>query len=223
MLHSASLLFLKDLAQNNNREWFQENRKQYDTAKADMERLIGGVIAEVSKFHDLGHVQVKDCVFRINRDIRFSKNKAPYKNNLSAGIGPGGRGAGKIDFYLHIQPEGKSFLGGGMWAPSTEQLAKYRQEVDYNSQELKDIIHAAEFRSYFPDLHGEVLKTTPKGYPKDHPEIELLKRKELFFTHSYTDAQVTSPGFLDDVVSGMRILKTFIDYMNYVLSVSPEE
>jgi len=223
MLQSATLQFLKDLVQNNNREWFQENRKKYDTAKADLELLVGNLIAEVSKFQDLGNLQVKDCIFRINRDIRFSKNKAPYKSNLSAGIGPGGRSAGKIDYYLHIQPDGQSFLGGGMWDPSTEQLARYRQEIDYNADELKSIIHEETFRKYFPEIHGEVLKTTPKGYPKDHPEIELLKRKELFFTHRFSDKDVTSKDFKENIVTGIKLLKPYCDYMNYILNHVNEE
>ena len=223
MLQSATLQFLKDLVQNNNREWFQENRKKYDTAKADLELLVGNLISEVSKFQDLGNLQVKDCIFRINRDIRFSKNKAPYKSNLSAGIGPGGRSAGKIDYYLHIQPDGQSFLGGGMWDPSTEQLARYRQEIDYNADELKSIIHEETFRKYFPEIHGEVLKTTPKGYPKDHPEIELLKRKELFFTHRFSDKDVTSKDFKENIVTGIKLLKPYCDYMNYILNHVNEE
>jgi uncharacterized protein (TIGR02453 family) len=218
MLHASTLQFLRDLVQNNNREWFQENRKKYDTAKADLENLVGGVITEVNKFQDLGNLLVKDCIFRINRDIRFSKNKAPYKSNLSAGIGPGGRSSGKIDYYLHIQPDGQSFLGGGMWDPTTEQLANYRQEIDYNADELKAIIHESTFRDYFPEVHGAVLKTTPKGYAKDHPEIELLRRKELFFVHKFSDKDVTAKDFQQNIVNGIKLLKPYCDYMNYILA-----
>ncbi len=218
MLHASTLQFLRDLVQNNNREWFQENRKKYDTAKADLENLVGGVITEVNKFQDLGNLLVKDCIFRINRDIRFSKNKAPYKSNLSAGIGPGGRSSGKIDYYLHIQPDGQSFLGGGMWDPTTEQLANYRQEIDYNADELKAIIHESTFRDYFPEVHGAVLKTTPKGYAKDHPEIELLRRKELFFVHKFSDKDVTAKDFQQNIVNGIKLLKPYCDYMNYILN-----
>jgi uncharacterized protein (TIGR02453 family) len=217
MLQAKTLQFLKDLIANNNREWFQENRKRYDDAKADMEKLVSYLIKEVQSFQDLGNLQVKDCIFRINRDVRFSKNKEPYKNNLAAGIGPGGRSSGKVDYYLHIQPDGQSFLGGGMWAPTPDQLAKYRQEIDYNAQELKNIIEEKEFKDYFPEIHGEVLKTTPKGYAKDHSEIELLRRKELFFVHKFSDREVTSKDFADKVVEGIRLLKPYCDYMNYIL------
>lgn len=222
-MDSKTLHFLSQLAENNNRDWFQANRKLYDAAKADMEKLVGYLITEVGKFQDLGNVQVKDCLLRINRDIRFSKNKAPYKNNLAAGIGPGGKSSGKIDYYLQIQPGDQSFLGGGMWDVTTEQLARFRQEIDYNAAELKNIIEEDEFRSYYPEIHGESLKTTPKGYPKDHPEIELLKRKQLFFMHRYTDKEVASKDFGNDIVKGVQLLKPFTDYMNYVLYEEAEE
>lgn len=222
-MDSKTLHFLSQLAENNNREWFQENKKLYEAAKADMEKLVGYLITEVGKFEDLGNVQVKDCMLRIYRDVRFSKNKDPYKNNLAAGIGPGGKSSGKIDYYLQVQPGNQTFLGGGMWEVTTEQLARYRQEIDYNAHELKAIIEEKEFHSYFPEIHGESLKTVPKGYSKEHPEIELLKRKQLFFMHRYTDKEVASKDFGDQVLKGIQLLKPFTDYMNYVLYEEAEE
>ncbi|WP_031527086.1 DUF2461 domain-containing protein [Dyadobacter crusticola] len=222
-MESATLHFLSQLAENNNREWFQENRGRYDEARADMEKLVGYLISEVGKFQDLGNLQVKECLLRINRDIRFSKNKAPYKNNLAAGIGPGGKSSGKVDYYIQIQPGDQTFLGGGMWETTPEQLARFRQEVDYNAEELKAIIEETEFRSFFPEIHGDTLKTTPKGYPKDHPEIELLKRKQLFFVHRFTDKEVASRDFEKMILKGIKLLKPFADYMNYVLYEQPAE
>jgi uncharacterized protein (TIGR02453 family) len=223
MLQSSTLHFLTALVQNNNREWFQENRNQYDGARADFEKLVGILITEVGKFHDLGNLQVKECIFRINRDVRFSKNKAPYKSNLSAGIGPGGRGSGRVDYYLHIQPDGQSFLGGGMWDATAGQLARFRQEIDYNADELKGIMFDKNFRAFFPEISGESLKTTPKGYPKDHPEIDLLRRKQLFFVHRFTDKEVTSKDFAGLIIKGMQLLKPYTDFMNYILyDANPE-
>ena len=222
-MESQTLHFLSQLAENNNREWFQENRKLYDAAKADMEKLVGSLIQEVGKFQDLGNLQVKDCLLRINRDIRFSKNKAPYKNNLSAGIGPGGKKSGKVDYYIQIQPGNLSFLGGGMWETTSEQIARFRQEVYYNANELKELITNDKFRLFFPEIHGDALKTAPKGYPKDHPELDLLKRKQLFFMHRFTDKEVASKDFDKQVVKGIELLKPFADYMNYVLYEQPAE
>jgi uncharacterized protein (TIGR02453 family) len=181
MLTHHSLQFLKNLEQNNNREWFHANRKDYDQAKEDFESLCQMVLAEIAKFQEnLLNTSVKSCIFRINRDIRFSLDKSPYKNHLAAAFGPGGRNSGKVDFYLHIQPNDKSFLGGEMWFPTSTQLISFRQEIDYSPQRLKSIIEEKDFKSYFNEIHGEKLKKTPKGYSAEHPDIELLKYKELF-------------------------------------------
>ncbi len=222
MLSQSTLQFLKELAENNNRDWFTENRKRYETAKKDLEKLVEAVLKGVNEFESLPNTEVKDCIFRINRDVRFSKDKSPYKQWFSAAVGPGGRHSGRTDFYLHIQP-GKSFLGAGMWAPTPKHLAKFRQEIDFNPQELKGIIEAPAFRDYFPEIWGESLQRMPKGYPETHPDIALLKRKQLFFMHKYTDADVMSPGFAAEVVKGCRLIKPFCDYLNYLFFDEPEE
>ena len=220
---AATLEFMRELVQNNNRDWFQENRSRYDAAKAELVGVTERVLAELSPFEPLANTSPKDCIFRINRDIRFSKDKAPYKSNLAFAIGPGGRHSGRIDYYVHIQPNNQSFLGAGMWQPTTANLAKFRQEVDYNAQELKDIIEAPEFKAYFPEAHGETLKVMPKGYSADHPEIELLRRKELFFMHRYTDKDVLKPNFVDEIVKGCRIIKPYCDLLNYLFYDEKEE
>jgi len=216
MLSPQTLNFLTDLSQNNNREWFQENRKRYEQAKADFTKLVEKLLGEISLIEALGNTEPKDCIFRINRDIRFAKDKRPYKKNLSAAFGPGGRHSGRIDYYLHIQPGNESFLGAGMWSPTATQLAKYRQEVDYNATELKKIIHAEDFRVYFPEIHGESIKTTPKGFSKDHPEIELLRRKELFFSHLFTDKEVLSKSLIPEIMRGVLLIKPYCDFLNYI-------
>ena len=215
-LTKQTLDFLRDLVENNHREWFHANRSRYDAAKAELCGVVKRVLTTMSAFEPLANTAVKDCIFRINRDIRFSKNKAPYKSNLAFAIGPGGRHSGRIDYYVHIQPGNQSFLGAGMWQPTPANLAKFRQEVDYNVTELKDIIEAEAFRSYFPEASGEVMKTTPKGYPADHPEIELLRRKELFFMHRYTDKDVLKVNFADEIVRGCQLIKPYCDLLNYL-------
>jgi len=215
--------FLRNLVQNNNREWFQANRSRYDAAKSELCGVVERVLTGLSPFEPLANTAVKDCIFRINRDIRFSKDKAPYKSNLAFAIGPGGRHSGRIDYYVQIQPGNQSFLGAGMWQPTPVNLAKFRQEVDYNVDELKNIIEADEFKGYFPEIHGEMLKVMPKGYPADHPEIDLLRRKELFFVHRYTDKDVLKPNFADEVVRGCRIIKPYCDFLNYLFFDEKEE
>ncbi|MCK8490308.1 MULTISPECIES: DUF2461 domain-containing protein [Spirosoma] len=215
--------FLRDLVQNNNREWFQTNRARYDAAKNELCGVVQQVLTDLSSFEPLANTAVKDCIFRINRDIRFSKDKAPYKSNMAFAIGPGGRHSGRIDYYVQIQPGNQSFLGAGMWQPTPANLAKFRQEVDYNVDELKQIIEADEFKAYFPEIHGEVLKVMPKGYSADHPEIDLLRRKELFFVHRYTDKEVMKANFAEEVVRGCRIIKPYIDFLNYLFFDEKEE
>ncbi len=215
-LTASTFQFLRDLVDNNNREWFHANRPRYDAAKVEFIGFVEQVLAGVCATESLPNTGVKDCIFRINRDIRFSKDKAPYKKNFAAAIGPGGRHSGRIDYYIHLQPNNESFLGAGMWQPTPAQLAKFRQEIDYNAPHLKSIIDAASFRAYFPEAAGEVLKTTPKGYAADHPDIDLLKRKELFFMHRYTDSEVLSAGFAQEVVHGCTLIKPYIDFLNYL-------
>ncbi|QJW90512.1 DUF2461 domain-containing protein [Spirosoma taeanense] len=220
---APTLDFLRDLVQNNNREWFQANRSRYDAAKTELCGVVERVLTNMSAFEPLSNTSVKDCIFRINRDIRFSKDKAPYKSNLAFAIGPGGRHSGRIDYFIQIQPGNQSFLGGGMWQPTPANLTKFRQEVDYNVDELKNIIEADAFKAYFPEAAGEVMKTTPKGYSADHPNIDLLRRKELFFMHRYTDKEVLKPNFADEIVRGCQLLKPYCDFLNYLFFDEKEE
>lgn len=187
-----------------------------------MDGLIGGLIHQIGEFENLTGVQVKDCNYRIARDVRFSSDKSPYKTWLSASFSEGGRKANRMDYYLHIQPDGESFLGGGMYAPTSEHLARYRQEVDYNAAELKAIIHDPAFRASFGEAEGTSLKTMPKGYAKDHPEIELLRRTQLFFWHKFPDAEVMATNFPERVTAQCRVLKPFLDFMNVLLYETTE-
>lgn len=222
-LTASTLDFMRDLAQNNNRDWFQANRKRYDAVKMEFTALVGQVLKNVSTFEALPNTDPKDCIFRINRDIRFSKDKTPYKQNLAAAIGIGGRHSGRIDYYFHIQPGNESFIGAGMWQPTAEHLARFRQEIDYNVESLTDIIDAPDFRAYFPEISGQSIKTAPKGYTADHPNIELLRRKELFFMHRYSDAAVLKPTFADELTKGCRLIKPYCDFLNYLFYEEKEE
>lgn len=215
MLTHHSLQFLRNLEQNNNREWFHANRKDYEQTKEEFENLCQEILTGVAQFQEnLLNTTVKSCILRINRDIRFSADKSPYKKYVAAGFGPGGKSSGKVDFYLHIQPNNESFLGGGMWAPTGPQLASFRQEIDYSPHIIKGIIEADTFHNYFNEVHGEKVKKMPKGYAIDHPDIELLKYKQLFFVHKYSDDIVTDKNFAEEVINGCRILKPYLDYIN---------
>jgi uncharacterized protein (TIGR02453 family) len=213
--------YLQDLKQNNTREWFHANKKRYDVIKINFEVTIKELITSIGEFENMTNVEVKHCNYRIARDVRFSNNKEPYKTWLSASFSEGGRKSGRMDFYLHIQ-EGESFLGGGMWAPTPEHLAKLRQEIDYNAQELKLIIYDPEFIKMFGEAEGETVKSSPKGYSKDNPEIELLRKKQMFFWHKFTDDEVFSPDFVNKVTESARMLKPFLDFLNYLFFENQE-
>ena len=215
MLTQHTLQFLKNLEESNNREWLQAHKKDYEIVKDSFEKFCQEILTGLSEFQeDLVNTKVKDCIFRINRDIRFSKDKSPYKKYLSAAFGPGGRSSGRIDFFLQIQPGNLSSLGGGMWKPTSTQLASFRQEIDYNPSHLKGIIDTPEFRSYYNNISGEKVKNMPKGYSADHPDIELLKYKQMFFYHKFTDEEVLSKDFAQEVIRGCKILKPYLDYQN---------
>jgi uncharacterized protein (TIGR02453 family) len=139
-LNPSLLKFLMDLKSNNTREWFGENKAAYTDLKIKFEEFVAQLILGFGEFENLDGVQVKNCTYRINRDVRFTKNKDPYKTWFSASFSEGGRKSGFMDYYLHIEPNGKSFLGGGMYNPSPDQIAKYRQEIDYNAESLRKII-----------------------------------------------------------------------------------
>ena len=188
--------FLKQLAKNNNKEWFDANRKTYEVCKTEFESVVKSVIDKSISF-DKGLVglEAKKCMFRINRDIRFSKNKSPYKTNMGASINPGGKKEMGAGYYIHIEP-GKSFLAGGCYMPQPDVLAKIRQEIDYNAADFKKILNAKDFKTYFKELSPEdKLKTSPKGYPKDHPELSLLQNKHFIVIHHLKDADILDKNF----------------------------
>ncbi len=216
MLTQSTFQFLTNLSENNNREWFHANRKDYEKTKLEFENLCQNILDELLKFQEnLQNTKVKSCILRINRDIRFSADKSPYKKYLGAGFGPGGKSSAYVDFYLHIQPN-ESFIGGGMWSPTSKQLSDFRQEIDYNPSKIKGIIQESNFRNYFNEIHGEKVKNAPKGYSIEHPDIELLKYKELFFLHKFKNEEVLSENFAKELVNACKLLKPYLDYVNNI-------
>jgi len=197
MLHKSTFDFLSKLKKNNNKEWFDKNRPEYEIAKNDYKEFIQELIDTIGKFDPaVKALEPKHCVFRINRDIRFSNDKTPYKVNMGASIAPGGKKSITAGYYIHIQP-GASFLAGGMWQPPAPQLSAIRQEIDYNAPEFKKLTGNKEFKKYFGALSDEdKVKTTPKGYDKDHPEIESLKLKSFIMVHDLKDKEVLSKDFI---------------------------
>jgi len=213
-LTPSLLAFLLDLKSNNSREWFGVNKASYTVLKVKFEEFVAQLILEFGEFENLDGVQVKNCTYRINRDVRFTKNKDPYKTWFSVSISEGGRKSGFMDYYLHIEPNGKSFLGGGMYNPSPDQIAKYRQEIDYNAKGLRKIIDYSLFKETYGPAQGESLKNTPKGFDALHPDADLLKVKTMFFWCHFTDDEVTSDQFVDLVIKKAKVLKPYLDFLN---------
>lgn len=219
MLNPSTFRFLKSLKSNNNREWFDKNKESYLKAKADVDLLVNDVIGELVKFDkSLAGLSAKDCVFRIYRDVRFSKDKRPYKTNMGASINAGGKKVMTPGFYLHLEPGG-SFIAGGIWMPPGEELRKIRQEIDYNGKALHKILKNAAFKKYYTAFESSyALKTTPKGYAKDHPDIELLKLTSFIVSHPFKDKEVLSKSFAKDVAKAGKIMQPMLDFLKVALS-----
>jgi uncharacterized protein (TIGR02453 family) len=217
MLQVSTLKFLKDLKKNNNKPWFDANRKQYESAKADFANFIDTVIDKYSKKDaSIVHLKAKDCMFRINRDVRFSKDKSPYKSNMGASINKGGKKSMMAGYYFHLQP-GDSFTGGGLYMAMPDQLKNIRQEIDYSWKEFHKIISSKSFKNVYGDLYmGDDMKLTrpPKGYEADNPAIEYIKLKSWIGFHKLTDADLTSKELLKKTITSFEVLKPLLDFLN---------
>lgn len=215
---SNILTFLKDVGKNNNREWFQKNKDRYDKMYAQFLEIVAYWIEGIGKFDgSIGEQDPKKCAFRIYRDVRFSKDKSPYKTNLGANISPGGRKSDLAGYYIHFQP-GNTLLAGGIWRPSSENLSKIRQEIDYNPGPLMKILNSKDFKTHFGELRGDKLSRPPKGYSPDHENIEILKHKDYIAWLNYSDKQVISKDFEKEVVKMCKKLLAFNHYFNTAIS-----
>lgn len=212
------LTFLGDLKQNNNREWFQDNKSRYLEAKNEFEGFIGELLprlAEIDK--DLAGLEPKHCVFRIYRDVRFSKDKSPYKTNMGAAMTRGGRKSPYATYYFHMEP-GNAFAGGGIWLPQAPVLKAMRQEVYYNVDEFKKIIGSASFKKHFTSLDGDMLKRPPRDFPADFPDVELLMYKSYITGAKVDDSILESDKLQPQLLNIFKALYPFNSFINRALS-----
>jgi len=209
------LNFLQRLAKNNNRAWFEKNKPVYLEAKEGFDQFLEKLLEELIQLDEgLAGLNPKKLAFRIYRDVRFSKDKKPYKVNLGAGFSPGGKMIQEPGYYLHIEPGNKSFLAGGLYMPDADNMTKIRQEIDYNTENLLRILNDRKFRKLFPTLDAfDKLKTAPKGYPRDHPHIELLKHKSFIVSHAFTDKEVKGKKFVKQVAATAKVIKPLNDFL----------
>jgi uncharacterized protein (TIGR02453 family) len=220
MLQIATLQFLKDLSENNDRSWFDANRKRYEAARANFDQFITDLIEEFSNYDiEIGWLKAKDCIFRINRDIRFTKDKSPYKDHMGASLNKAGRQSHFADYYFHCQPVNKSLVGGGLWLPEAKDLKKVRQEIDYCWKEFESILKNKDFIKQFGDLEKKEfsLSRPPKGYDKENPAIEYLKMKSIMCFRYLNDEELTSKDLLKKVVDAFKSLQPLIKFLNRAL------
>lgn len=220
MLQSSTLKFLKTLAKNNDRSWFEANRSQYEEAKQDFEDFVQAVLDRYSKRdEDLKELTARKCMFRINRDIRFSKNKSPYKTNMGASMDRGGKKSIFAGYYFHCEP-GKSFVGGGLWMPMPPEMKKVRQEIDYCYEEFEQIVGSKKFKTAYKELYaGEDIKLTkvPQGFEKDNPAAEYLKLKSWLAMREITDAELVSKDLIKKTCEAFETLQPMIKFLNRAL------
>lgn len=211
------LNFLKNLENNNNREWMTRNKSYYIEVKNTFELFIQEVIDRLAVSDpDLTHLTSKECTFRLYRDVRFSKDKTPYKTNFGADIKKGGKKTDLASYYVHIQP-GKSFVAGGMYMPTSEVLSAVRQEIDYQSEEFRSILNNPKFKSWFGTLQGDQLKRAPKGYQPNDPNIDLLRYKSFIVVHDVIDSVLVRKDFSDYLIGTFDLLRPFNQFLNRVL------
>ena len=213
--------FLKDLKKNNNRDWFLENKPTFEEAKKEIEIFIDQLIGEITQFdNSIAHHSAKDCIFRIYRDVRFSKDKSPYKTHFGAHISSAAKRSeihSKAGYYIHIEP-GASMLAGGAYVPPGPWIKAIRQEIAYNANDFKKILNGKNFLEFFGEMEGEKLKKAPKGYTPDHPEIELLKYKSFLAVNNCTDQLITSPDFMDHCSKVFKALLPFDQFLNNAIA-----
>jgi uncharacterized protein (TIGR02453 family) len=215
-IEKSTMQFLSDLKKHNEREWFLANRGRYDEAKCNFIDFIQEVINEITSFDPiLKGLEAKSCIYRINRDIRFSNDKSPYKTHFGAFILRGGHKNmhAYAGYYIHVEP-GKCMLSGGAYIPPTSWLSEIRAKIDEQGDELLKIAGNKDFIKYFGEIEGEKLKTAPKGYPKDHKFIELLKYKSFLATSIFPDETALSKDYLNLIISRCRTMKPMIEFLN---------
>ena len=218
----STLAFLKDLSSNNQRDWFQANKKAYDQSRSEVLNLCGHVINELSKYDPLvADIPPAKALFRIYRDTRFSANKTPYKNNQGFWLSPGNVKDSIAGYYVHIQPK-ESFIAAGIYMPQAKELNAIRQEINFNHKALRKILDNKSFREFWGGLMDDQLKTMPRGFEKDHPAADLLKYKSIVVTKKLSDKEVISDGLPIKIAEALSSAIPFVHFINEALSMAQD-
>lgn len=207
------LSFLENLEKNNNRDWFNERKTEFKNLKNEVKIFNNALLSELNRHDNIEKMKL----FRIYRDVRFSKNKMPYKTHIASSfrrLKPELRGG----YYLHIKPNNESFIATGFWDPNKDDLMRIRKEFEIDDSEIREIIDNKTFKSIWGDMQGDEVKTAPRGFDKDHEAIDLIKKKQFVFTKKFTDKEVLQPDFLEEVNAAFKAIRPYFDYMSDVLT-----
>ena len=205
--------FFKRLEKNNNRDWFNDNKKEFKEIEKEVKQVYTQLYNSLNEHDEIDKMKM----FRIYRDIRFSKDKTPYKTHFGGSFHrtkPRLRGG----YYLHIQPNNESFIATGFWQPESADLKRIRKEFEMDASEMRSIMNDKKFKTVWGELEGEEVKTAPRGFDKEHENIDLIKKKHYIFTRKFTDKEVTSSEFSTTVNESFKAIRPFFDYMSDVLT-----
>lgn len=218
IIEKETLVFLKELSDNNNKEWFHSNKDKYNTAYQNILDITNVLLSDIEKFDkSVVGMSAKECIFRIYKDTRFSKDKNPYKTNFGIFFKKGKLNTPGSGYYLHIEPNGMSMIGIGIYMPPTPILNKIRLAIIKDSSEIKEILNSQKIKETFGGLQGEKVKTAPKGFSKDHPDIELLKFKHFTLMKMISDPEVLNKDFIPICISSYKIGYEFHSWINKIL------
>ena len=213
MIEQSTFQFLKDLKSNNNRDWFNDNRKAYEAATDNSASFIEELIVDIQEMDSfITDATAKNSVFRIFKDVRFSKNKDPYKTHFGAAISKGGRKSEYSGYYIHVEPDNKTMVASGIWHLQAPVLKSVRNEIAFNQEQYEKIINNKAFKSVFGAVTGDRLVRPPKGFDKDHSAVEHLKHKDFVVQHTINDKEVCKAGFKDYLIDKYKIVKPFSEF-----------
>jgi uncharacterized protein (TIGR02453 family) len=217
MISQSTIHFLADLKVNNNRDWFNANRIRYENSRSEYFAFVNQLIAGIKHFdHSIGTLEAKECTFRINRDIRFSPNKEPYKTNMGAYMARGGRKSPYAGYYFHLEP-GASFVSGGIYMAPPENMKKIRVEMDTYSEEFLSIVNGKKFKGSFSQFDSESLKRIPQGFSVDSPVAEYLKMKHITPFREMKDTELTSNNLLISTLEAFSNMQPLVAFLNRAL------
>ncbi len=215
-IQPSTYQFLSELKENNNRDWFTENKPRYQQAHANIANFLEELIDEMKKVDNIENESGKKSMFRIYRDVRFSKDKSPYKTHLAGFLKRATKWL-RGGYYIHFSPEG-TFVGCGFWQPNKDDLKLIRDELAHDAKPLRSIMEEPAFKQTFGELRGDAVATAPRGYDKDHPNIDLIRHKSFYFERKFTNEEVFSDDFVYEVTKTYLAARPFFDYMSEVLT-----